>query len=89
MPAPGSTTSRNALVRLTVSEGPRRVAVPDVSGLTVQQARDRAAEAGLRLEVETTPGGGIFGLREPRIAEQQPRGGAQLDEGSIFRARGF
>lgn len=89
VPAPGSTTSRNALVRLTVSEGPRRVAVPDVSGLTVQQARDRAAEAGLRLEVETTPGGGIFGLREPRIAEQQPRGGARLDEGSIFRARAF
>lgn len=89
VPAPGATTSRNAVVRLTVSEGPRRVAVPDVTGLTVQEAQDRAAEAGLRLEVQTTPGGGFFGLREPRVAEQQPAGGSELDEGSIFRARAF
>lgn len=88
-PAPGTATSRNAVVRLTVSEGPRQVSVPDVTGLTVQEAQDRAAEAGLRLEVETTPGGGFFGLREPRIAEQQPAGGAVLDEDSTFRARAF
>lgn len=89
VPAAGATTSRNAVVRLTVSEGPRQVSVPDVSGLTVQEAQDRAAQAGLRLEVETTPGGGFFGLREPRIAEQQPSPGAVLDEGSTFRARAF
>lgn len=89
VPAPGATTSRNAVVRLTVSEGPRQVSVPDVTGLTVQEAQDRAAEAGLRLEVETTPGGGFFGLREPRIAEQQPAGGTELDEDSVFRARAF
>lgn len=89
VPAPGATTSRNSVVRLTVSEGPRQVSVPDVTGLTVEEAQDRAAEAGLRLEVETTPGGGFFGLREPRIAEQQPAGGTVLDEDSVFRARAF
>ena len=89
VPAPGATTTRNSVVRLTVSEGPRQVAVPDVQGLTLDEARARAAEAGLRLEVETTPGGGFFGLREPRIAGQQPGPGRTLDEDSVFRARAF
>lgn len=89
VPEPGATTSRDSVVRLTVSEGPRQVPVPDVRGMTLDEARDRAAAAGLRLEVETTPGGGFFGLREPRIAEQQPEPGTALDEDSVFRARAF
>lgn len=89
VPAAADTVARRSVVRLTVSEGPRTVEVPDVTGLTVDQARARAEQAGLRVEVETTPGGGLFGLRQPRILDQQPAAGEELEEGSVFRADAF
>ena len=49
-PPPGVAVPRGKLITLTVSDGPPRVAVPDVRGLDVELAQRLLAAAGLRVE---------------------------------------
>ncbi len=46
-PAPGKRIRSNGTVTLTVSEGPRQVKVPDVSGRTLADAQQQLKDAGL------------------------------------------
>lgn len=49
VPAPGTVVEMPAALRLVVSTGPPRVAVPDVAGMDEQEAREALEVAGLRL----------------------------------------
>jgi Glucodextranase, domain B/PASTA domain len=62
------------------------VEVPDFGGLAVGEAQERAAEAGLELEV--TEGGGLIDELlpgEPSVCDQQPSPGAEVRRGTTVQ----
>jgi serine/threonine-protein kinase len=62
-PPPGTVLPRGALVHLTASSGPAPIAVPDVTGFEVEQARQVIEAAGLRLgDVDTVPNAAEAGV---------------------------
>lgn len=80
-PAAGRDARRGSTVLLRVSSGPNaaRVAVPDVVGLTTQEAAAELRAAGFQVEVftEQTPDAAEEGLvirQEPGASRQAPRG---------------
>ncbi|OMH33278.1 hypothetical protein BGP79_06775 [Tersicoccus sp. Bi-70] len=72
----GGQTPRGSTVNLTLSKGPRMVAVPDLIGTQVNEARRRLESAGFQVEVRNVLGG-FFGT----VRAQDPRGGT-APEGS-------
>jgi Glucodextranase, domain B/PASTA domain len=62
------------------------VEVPDVEGLSVEEAQDRVGDVGLELEV--TEGGGLFDdllPGDPSVCGQEPEAGAQVRRGTRVR----
>lgn len=83
-PTGGATARRGTSVRLNVSEGPRpkeRVVLPDVVGLTEQEAVDELELAGFVVEViaEPTPDEAEHGI----VLRQEPESGAQAPRGAL------
>ncbi|TVR35996.1 MAG: Stk1 family PASTA domain-containing Ser/Thr kinase [Nitriliruptor sp.] len=68
-----------SLVTLTVSQGPRPIEVPDVTGDTLEAADDTLQE--LNLEVEATDRRFDDGVPADRIIEQSPSAGSTLFRG--------
>lgn len=82
-------TARNRGAAMTAIRVGREVPVevPDLDGLTVEEAQGRIADAGLELEVER--GGGLLEdilPGEPGVCEQQPEAGAEVRRGTTVRA---
>lgn len=78
-PEPGAERERGEDVRLVVSTGPPREAVPDVVGRPFEEARRDLEAAGLRVARREA-----FGDAEPgTVLEQEPSGGARLREGAL------
>jgi serine/threonine-protein kinase len=78
-PAEGTTVERGSAVTLVVSTGPEQVEVPDVGGLSEDEARNRLEDAGLRVQTEQreTPD------EDPgTVLEQKPAAGENVDAGS-------
>lgn len=77
-PPPGTVLQPNAAVQLTVSAGPTLVAVPDVIGMSLPQAAEIFAAAGVRFgQVDTVAGGqerGIVLATRPAAGVGRPRG---------------
>jgi len=71
----GGRLARGASVALTVSRGPPLVAVPDVTGLPVAQAKRRLESAGFTVHVVTFLFGDI-------VLRQSPGGGKAAPKGS-------
>lgn len=62
------------------------VDVPDLTGLAVEEAESRLADAGLRAEVEED--GGFFEELlpgEPAVCEQDPEAGSEVRRGTVVR----
>jgi serine/threonine-protein kinase len=70
-PAAGEPLQPNNDVTIRVSKGPELVQVPDLVGMTVEQARARLVDLGLRADVEDYEPGG-------RVRAQDPRPGAMV-----------
>lgn len=75
-PAPGSSLPRGTEVRLVVSRGPELVTVPNLVGLTLEEARAVLHRVGLALDrigyvprEDSEPG---------RVAEQEPEAGVRV-----------
>lgn len=83
-PAPGTSVERGSSVTLWYSTGPgdRYVAVPDVTGLTPEEAQETLLNRRLRSVVVGTVGAG---LGEPLIRRQSPDPGTRMREGSEIR----
>jgi len=82
-PAAGQSIPRDATVIVIVSKGPEPVAVPDLTGDTVDEARTTLDGQGLNLVVssQTVPvsaSSGLVGL----IADQDPDPGTTVESGS-------
>ena len=78
----GGTLHRGEAVALVVSKGPVLVAVPDVAGRQVDEARRILTEAGFTVQVEELFGG-IFGT----VRFQSPEAGAKAPKGSTVVIR--
>jgi len=77
----GGTARRGSAVHLVVSTGPALVAVPDVQGLSIDQARQTLEDAGFRVKVRSLPIGNVF--------LQSPPGGSQRRQGSTVTIYGI
>jgi serine/threonine-protein kinase len=77
----GGTAKRGSTVALVVSTGPGIVAVPDVRGLSIDDARQKLSDAGFRVKVRS--------LRIGNVIAQSPRGGSQREQGSTVTIYGL
>ena len=79
-PAPGSELQKGSSVTLTVSSGDEITDVPDLSGMTLEEAGKALSDAGLSLndKIEETNDDAPAG----QIVSQNPAGGSQLSKGS-------
>ena len=79
-PAGGGTAPRNTTVTLSVSRGPTESQVPNVDGLSEEDARTTIEEAGFVVEVQREP------TDDPNlhgsVLRQEPAGGSAAPEGS-------
>ena len=80
-PSGGSVVKEGALVRLTVSRGPRPVTVPDVIGRTASDAGSLIRRAGLEVEVFEVPSDEPAG----RVVAQDPQPLTRAAQGSRVR----
>lgn len=82
-PVAGRRLKPDTAISLVVSKG-APVDVPDVVGLTLDEAREELSEAGLKME--TVPEE-VFSDEAPKgsVAEQSPEGDGQAGEGSTVR----
>ncbi|MGW4360104.1 Stk1 family PASTA domain-containing Ser/Thr kinase [Streptomyces californicus] len=85
-PGEGTEAAEGDTVELTVSEGPRMLDVPDVTGRDVDEARSTLEEAGFEVEVDRP-----FLSFSDTVASQSVDGGEQAPEGSTItvKTKGF
>jgi serine/threonine-protein kinase len=74
-PAAGASVARGGRVTVTVSKGPDMVAVPDISGKSVQDATTVMQQAGLQI-------GNVFGPPNKKVFLTDPPAGTQVHRGS-------
>ena len=80
-PAPGSQLQRNSTVILTVSSGREITEVPDVVGLSLDEASSQLSDAGLEIS-ETVEEEESSAEDAGRVTRQDPAPGSQLSRGS-------
>ena len=81
---PSGSAAKGTKITVLVSKGPKTVAVPDVRGMTVDEARARLRDAGL------TPGQVYGPGNANRVIDTSPSAGAKVDRGTtvdIFARR--
>ena len=82
-PKEGTQVTKGSTVTITVSSGPREVEVPELVGLTYEEALDALNEVNLeprRVEV--------FSQKPPgQVVNQDPKQGEQVDEGTEVEVR--
>ena len=74
-PAAGASVNRSGKVTVTVSKGPDLVAVPDVTGKSVQDATTIMQQAGLSI-------GNVFGPPNKKVFVSDPPAGTQVHRGA-------
>ncbi|MFB9070827.1 PASTA domain-containing protein [Citricoccus parietis] len=80
-PAAADELRRNHAVSVVVSEGPQPVAVPDLSGMTVEEATSELEAAGLQLEVSGSEHSAT--VEAGRIITQDPAEGDVLPGSTV------
>ncbi|MFD8802786.1 Stk1 family PASTA domain-containing Ser/Thr kinase [Streptomyces atroolivaceus] len=81
-PGSGAEAAEGDTVELTVSEGPRMLQVPDVTGKDVDQARSTLEEAGFEVKVDRP-----FLSFSDTVGSQSVEGGEKAAEGSTITIR--
>src|SRR5699024_11652616 len=80
-PAPGSQLQRNSTVILTVSSGREITEVPDVVGMSLEDASRTLSDAGLHM-ADSVAEEESSAEKSGRITQQNPAAGSQLSRGS-------
>lgn len=75
----GSRLARGDTVTLTISKGPRMIAVPDVTGKSIDDARAELTDAGFEVEVDRS-----FPFLDDTVAKQSVDSGGTAAEGSTI-----
>ncbi|MGH8934667.1 MAG: Stk1 family PASTA domain-containing Ser/Thr kinase [Acidimicrobiia bacterium] len=84
-PPAGTEVRKGEVITLVISSGPAPVAVPDLRGMTEEEARQAAQQAGLGLVVEDERQTTLDPAQDGRVVEQSPDPGAQVAKGSSVR----
>ena len=82
--SPSGSAAKGTKITVLVSKGPKTVAVPDVRGMTIDEAKAKLREAGL------TPGQVYGPGNASRVIDTAPSAGAKVERGStvdIFARR--
>jgi serine/threonine-protein kinase len=79
-PSAGAEVRKGATVTLRVSTGPALIAVPDVTGLDEQSARQKLESTGFEVAVVDEPAADP--ARAGTVVGQDPAGGADAEKGS-------
>ncbi|MFE7133929.1 Stk1 family PASTA domain-containing Ser/Thr kinase [Streptomyces sp. NPDC057638] len=77
--AEGTRLAAGETITLTVSQGPRMIAVPEVTGRGEDEARSTLEQAGFEVRVEKT-----FPFLGDTVASQSPAGGGRAPEGGTI-----
>ncbi|WP_405618993.1 PASTA domain-containing protein [Streptomyces sp. NBC_01508] len=75
----GARLARGDTVTLTISKGPRMIAVPDVTGKSIDAARTELTDAGFEVKVDRS-----FPFLDDTVSEQSVDGGEKAAEGSTI-----
>ncbi|MFD5893618.1 PASTA domain-containing protein [Streptomyces sp. NPDC060366] len=75
----GSKLARGDTVTLTISKGPRMLAVPDVTGKSIDAATGELNDAGFEVEVDRS-----FPFLDDTVSKQSVEGGEKAAEGSTI-----
>ncbi|GGJ96327.1 serine/threonine protein kinase [Streptomyces camponoticapitis] len=75
----GTRLARGDSVTLTISKGPRMIAVPDVTGRSIDAARTELSEAGFEVKVDRS-----FPFLDDTVSKQSVEGGEEAPEGSTI-----
>lgn len=75
----GSRLARGDTVTLTISKGPRMLAVPDVTGKSIDAATSELKDAGFQVEVDRS-----FPFLDDTVSKQSVEGGEKAAEGSTI-----
>ncbi|MFC9608967.1 PASTA domain-containing protein [Streptomyces niveus] len=75
----GSKLARGDTVTLTISKGPRMLAVPDVTGKSIDAATSELKDAGFQVEVDRS-----FPFLDDTVSKQSVEGGEKAAEGSTI-----
>jgi serine/threonine-protein kinase len=78
---PGGTAAPGSTVTLVVSSGPAVVEVPDVRGLSIDDARQKLEAAGFQVKVRS--------LRIGNVIAQSPKAGSQRRQGTTVTIYGI
>lgn len=78
IPPAGEKAERRTSVDLFISKGPKKVQVPDVTGLDQSAAKKRLADAGFEVDTEQQDSSEPEGT----VVEQSPVAGTEADDGS-------
>jgi serine/threonine-protein kinase len=79
-PGAGSSIKPGGTVTLTVAKAPPQVAVPDLSGMSKQDARNALHAAGLKVRSQPQPAASPD--QDGQVVGQDPAAGTQVDKGS-------
>jgi serine/threonine-protein kinase len=82
-PAASEPVARDSEVRVALGEGPEQVAVPDVSGQTLEAARVNLETAGFKVEVVEVDSA----VEAGRVAGTDPAAGSRADKESVVRVQ--
>jgi serine/threonine-protein kinase len=74
-PVAGGEAAKGSEVTVVVSQGPKQVKVPDVSGLSVDEAEEELNKAGLRVK-------GVQGSTRRSVKRTDPPAGRTVDQGT-------
>ena len=77
-PAAGTTLYHGDQVKVRVSQGPEMVEVPNVTALSMGQAKKKLTDLGFQVQVQKQ----LLGIAPNRVYSQSPGGGTKLKRGS-------
>jgi serine/threonine-protein kinase len=82
-PEPGGRAGEGDTVTLTLSKGPEMVEVPDVVGMSLDEATAELEDAGFEVDKDR----GLFGLFGDTVEEQSPAAGDKAPKGSTVTVK--
>ena len=77
-PAAGTTVYHHDQIKVRVSQGPEMVEVPNVTALSMGQAKKKLTDLGFQVQVQKQ----LLGISPNRVYSQSPAGGTKLKSGS-------
>ena len=80
-PASGAKVAKGSMVTLWVSEGPEKIAVPDVSGQTLAQAEAALTAQGLNFK---PVGGSSADVQKGQVYEEVPASGTEVPRATLI-----